>query len=41
VVAGVAAAVIAVMKGACIVRTHDVDATVDAMKMCHALQALE
>jgi dihydropteroate synthase len=41
VVAGVAAAVIAVMKGACIVRTHDVDATIDAMKMCHALQALE
>lgn len=41
VVAGVAAAVIAVMKGACIVRTHDVAATVDAMKVCQALQALE
>lgn len=40
IVAGVAAAVIAVMKGACIVRTHDVDATVDAMKLCRALQEL-
>lgn len=40
VVAGVAAAVIAVMKGACIVRTHDVDATVDAMKICRALQEI-
>lgn len=40
VVAGVAAAVIAVMKGACIVRTHDVDATMDAMKVCRALQEL-
>lgn len=38
VVAGVAAAVIAVMKGACIVRTHDVEATVDAMKICRAVQ---
>lgn len=40
VVAGVAAAVIAVMKGACIVRTHDVDATVDAMKVCRAVQEM-
>jgi dihydropteroate synthase len=40
VVAGVAAAVIAVTKGACIVRTHDVDATVDAMKVCRALQEI-
>lgn len=38
VVAGVAAAVIAVMNGACIIRTHDVDATVDAVKVCRALQ---
>jgi dihydropteroate synthase len=37
VVAGVAAAVVAVMKGGCIVRTHDVGATVDAMKVCQAL----
>lgn len=35
--AGLAAAVIAVMKGACIVRTHDVEATVDAIKVCKAL----
>jgi dihydropteroate synthase len=40
VAAGVAAAVIAVIKGACIVRTHDVDATMDAMKVCRALQEL-
>ena len=33
-VAGVAAAVIAVMKGASIVRTHDVAETVDALKVC-------
>ena len=39
-VAGVAAAVIGVMKGACIVRTHDVEATVDAMKVCRALLEL-
>lgn len=38
VVAGAAAAVIAVMKGACIIRTHDVDATVDAVKVCRAVQ---
>ncbi len=35
--AGIAAAVIAVMKGAWIVRTHDVAPTVDALKVCHAL----
>lgn len=38
--AGVAAAVIAVMKGARIVRTHDVDATVDAIKVCRALHGI-
>jgi dihydropteroate synthase len=38
VVAGVAAAVIAVMKGACIIRTHDVEATVDAVRVCQAVQ---
>lgn len=32
--AGLAAAVIAVMKGAAIVRTHDVAETVDALKVC-------
>jgi dihydropteroate synthase len=35
--AGLAAAVIAVMKGAWIVRTHDVGPTVDALKVCRAL----
>lgn len=39
--AGVAAALIAVMKGACIVRTHDVPETVDALKVWHALQKLD
>jgi dihydropteroate synthase len=34
VAAGLAAAVIAVMKGACIVRTHDVPETVDALQVC-------
>ena len=38
VVAGVAAAVVAVMKGASIIRTHDVDATMDAIKVCRAVQ---
>jgi len=41
VVAGVAAAVIAVMKGTSIVRTHDVDATMDAIKVCRAMNAPE
>ena len=36
--AGLAAAVIAVMRGACIVRTHDVAETVDALKLCHILK---
>jgi len=36
--AGVAAAVVAVMKGARIVRTHDVAATADALKVCGRLQ---
>lgn len=40
VAAGVAAALIAVMKGACIVRTHDVPETVDALKVWHELQKL-
>jgi dihydropteroate synthase len=35
--AGLAAAVIAVMKGACIVRTHDVEATMDAIRVCKVL----
>jgi dihydropteroate synthase len=39
--AGLAAAVIAVMKGACIVRTHDVAETVDALKVCKCLQNSE
>jgi dihydropteroate synthase len=34
--AGLAAATIAVMKGAAIVRTHDVAETVDALKVCAA-----
>lgn len=38
--AGLAAAVIAVMKGARIIRTHDVDATVDALKVCEQLQTI-
>ena len=38
--AGVAAAVIAVMKGACIVRTHDVSATVDALKICDSVRSV-
>jgi len=35
--AGIAAAVIAMMKGACIIRTHDVGATVDAVKVFGAV----
>lgn len=41
VVAGAAAAVVAVMKGACIIRTHDVDASMDAIRICRALQAAD
>jgi dihydropteroate synthase len=41
VAAGLAAAVVTVMKGACIVRTHDVAPTVDALKVCRALLELE
>ena len=41
VVAGVAVAVMAVMKGACIIRTHDVDATMDAIKVCRAVQGVD
>lgn len=37
--AGVAAATLAVMKGASIVRTHDVGATADAMKVCREVLA--
>jgi dihydropteroate synthase len=33
--------VVAVMKGACIVRTHDVAETVDALKVCKSLQNSE
>jgi dihydropteroate synthase len=39
VAAGVAAAVIAVMKGACIVRTHDVPETIDALKVCDRVRS--
>jgi dihydropteroate synthase len=37
VIAGVAAAVVAVLKGASIVRTHDVEPTMDAIRICRAL----
>jgi dihydropteroate synthase len=40
VAAGLAAAVVAVMKGAHIVRTHDVAETVDALQVCRQLQQL-
>lgn len=40
VAAGLAAAVVAVMKGARIVRTHDVAETVDALQVCRQLQQL-
>lgn len=36
---GLAAATIAVMKGASIVRTHDVEGTVDALRVCQAVIA--
>jgi dihydropteroate synthase len=36
--AGLAAATVAVMKGAMLVRTHDVGPTVEALKLCGALQ---
>jgi dihydropteroate synthase len=39
VAAGIAAAVIAVMKGACIVRTHDVPETVDALKIWDSVRS--
>jgi dihydropteroate synthase len=38
---GIAAAVIAVMKGARIVRTHDVPETVDALKVCHGVRSAQ
>ncbi len=38
--AGLAAAVVAVMKGASIVRTHDVPETVDALQICRHLNQL-
>jgi dihydropteroate synthase len=41
VAAGLAAAVVAVTKGACIVRTHDVPETVDALKLYRHLQQLK
>ena len=40
VAAGIAAAVVAVMNGARIVRTHDVPETVDALQVCRHLQQL-
>jgi dihydropteroate synthase len=40
VAAGVAAAVIAVTKGAKIIRTHDVGPTVDALKVCEAVRQI-
>ncbi len=36
--AGIAAAVIALMQGASIIRTHDVADTVDAVKVCLAVE---
>jgi dihydropteroate synthase len=41
VAAGVAAAVIAVMKGVNIVRTHDVPETVDALKVCYRVRSAQ
>jgi len=38
--AGLAAATVAVMKGAALIRTHDVGPTVEALKLCAALEAL-
>jgi dihydropteroate synthase len=38
---GIAAAVIAVQRGANIVRTHDVESTVDALKIVHAIMQVE
>lgn len=37
---GIAAAVIAVRQGASIIRTHDVKATVDALRVCDAIRAI-
>ena len=39
--AGLAAATVAVMKGAALIRTHDVGPTVEALKLCAALDALD
>lgn len=39
--AGIAAAVMAVERGAQIIRTHDVPATVDALRIAHAVKAFE
>jgi dihydropteroate synthase len=38
--AGLAAAVVAVMNGASIIRTHDVKPTVEALKICHSIQSV-
>ena len=40
VAAGIAAGVIAVMNGACIVRTHDVAETIDALKVCASVRSI-
>jgi dihydropteroate synthase len=39
--ASVAAALLAVMRGACMVRVHDVSATVDALKILNAVKGLD
>jgi len=41
VVAGVASAVVAVLKGASIIRTHDVEPTMDAIRICRTLADFE
>jgi dihydropteroate synthase len=39
--ASVAAALLAVMRGACMVRVHDVRATVDALKILNAVKGAD
>ncbi|MDH5435839.1 MAG: dihydropteroate synthase, partial [Gammaproteobacteria bacterium] len=38
--ASLAAAVVAVMSGARIIRTHDVKPTVEALKVCYSIQSV-
>ncbi|MDH5189936.1 MAG: dihydropteroate synthase [Gammaproteobacteria bacterium] len=38
--AGLAAATVAVMKGARIIRTHDIKPTVEALKLCYSIQSV-